>query len=634
MYDRKTELSTKLLKLLSEKYPNKESIYEKIIHLQSQLALPKGTEHFMSDIHGEYDAFFHIINNCSGIIREKVDHVFNLRLTSEERAEFCTLIYYPKEKLEQIVENKRNSQEWYLKTISQLLELSKFMSYKYSASRVRNCIPHRYESAIVELMSTRPETDEAQLVYHRNLLNTIVKIDSGADFVNAFAILIKRLAVAHLHFVGDFFDRGSRPDSILNLIMQQPSVDIQWGNHDMLWIGAALGSEVCIAAVIRNSLHYDNTDVLERGYGISLRSLATFASNNYPGEQPLRALERAITIIMFKLEGQLIKRNPDFQMNNRLLLDKIDFKDYKIKINEKTFSLNTDKFPTVDKDGKNVYNLTNDENQIITDLKTYFQESAVLQRHVDYLYKKGSIYNRYNGNLLFHACVPLNDDGSFRELNFDGKTYSGKSYFDYAEQRARMAYLNRDQEGLDFMYFLWCSRISPTAGREMKTFERTFIDEESTWIESSDPYFKLIDNEEICVNILKEFGLNAEHGHIINGHVPVQVRKGEKPIKANGKALVIDGGFNKTYHKKTGISGYTLVSNSRGLRLLQHQKIADVRTALKENKDIESVSETLEVQNYRTTIGDTDLGQSIKNEIDDLQNLLSAYQSGLLKPTK
>ena len=628
------ENSSKILRLLSEKYPSKESIYERIVHLQSQLSLPKETEHFMSDIHGEYDAFFHIINNCSGIIREKVDHVFGLRLTAEERAEFCTLIYYPQEKLEQMAENGRTSPEWYLKTISQLLELSKFMSYKYSAAKVRKSIPHRYESAIAELMNTRPETDEAQFVYHRALLKTIVEIDSGADFIKAFTILIKRLAVAHLHFVGDFFDRGSRPDSILNLLMKQPSVDIQWGNHDMLWIGAALGSEVCIAGVIRNSLHYGNTDVLERGYGISLRPLSTFANNMYPDAEPIKSLEKAITMIMFKLEGQLIKRNPDFQMNSRLLLDKVNFAEGTIEINGKSYKINTEQFPTVDRDSKNIYKLSTDESRIIADLKQYFQESVLLQRHVEYLYTKGSIYSRYNGNLLFHACVPLNEDGSFRELTFDGKTYSGCAYFDYSELRARQAYLNRENYGLDFLYFLWCGRISVTAGREMKTFERTFIDDESTWVETSDPYFKLIDKEEVCTKILQEFNLDASKGHIINGHVPVQVRKGENPVKGNGKALVIDGGFNKTYHKKTGISGYTLVSNSRGLRLLQHQRIADVRTALKENRDIESVSNTVELQNYRTTIGDTDFGQKAKEDLADLQSLLTAYQSGLLKPTK
>ncbi len=634
MSEKKLTASAKILNLLAEKYPSKESIYEKIIHLQSQLKLPKYTEHFMSDIHGEYDGFFHIINNCSGVIREKVDKVFSLKLTSEERAEFCTLIYYPDEKLEQIDESNRNSSEWLIKIISQLLELSKAMSYKYSASQLRNCIPHRYESVIVELMSTRPESDGSQLAYHSELLKTIVDIDSATDFIKAFTVLIKRLAVAHLHFVGDFFDRGGRPDSILNLLMQQRSVDIQWGNHDMLWIGAALGSEVCIAGVVRNSLHYGNTDVLERGYGISLRPLTIFANEIYPDAEPIKSIERAITVIMFKLEGQLIKRNPDFQMNNRLLLDKIDFKTNTVTIDGKKYPLNTDHFPTIDKDSKNPYKLTTDEHKIIDDLKQYFQESALLQQHVDYLYKNGNIYNRYNGNLLFHACVPMNEDGTFRELKFGGEIYSGRDYFDYSQQRARAAYFNREPYGLDFMYFLWCGRISVTAGREMKTFERTFIDDQSTWVETSDPYFKLIDNEEICIKILNEFDLDPEKGHIINGHVPVQVRKGENPVKGNGKALVIDGGFNKTYHKKTGISGYTLISNSRGLRLLQHQKIADVRTALKENRDIESVSNAVEIQNYRTTIGDTDLGLKIKEDLKDLQNLLNAYKNGILKPTK
>ena len=634
MSEKKLTASAKILNLLAEKYPSKESIYEKIIHLQSQLKLPKYTEHFMSDIHGEYDGFFHIINNCSGVIREKVDKVFSLKLTSEERAEFCTLIYYPDEKLEQIDESNRNSSEWLIKIISQLLELSKAMSYKYSASQLRNCIPHRYESVIVELMSTRPESDSSQLAYHSELLKTIVDIDSATDFIKAFTVLIKRLAVNRLHFVGDFFDRGGRPDSILNLLMQQRSVDIQWGNHDMLWIGAALGSEVCIAGVVRNSLHYGNTDVLERGYGISLRPLTIFANEIYPDAEPIKSIERAITVIMFKLEGQLIKRNPDFQMNNRLLLDKIDFKTNTVTIDGKKYPLNTDHFPTIDKDSKNPYKLTTDEHKIIDDLKQYFQESALLQQHVDYLYKNGNIYNRYNGNLLFHACVPMNEDGTFRELKFGGEIYSGRDYFDYSQQRARAAYFNREPYGLDFMYFLWCGRISVTAGREMKTFERTFIDDQSTWVETSDPYFKLIDNEEICIKILNEFDLDPEKGHIINGHVPVQVRKGENPVKGNGKALVIDGGFNKTYHKKTGISGYTLISNSRGLRLLQHQKIADVRTALKENRDIESVSNAVEIQNYRTTIGDTDLGLKIKEDLKDLQNLLNAYKNGILKPTK
>ncbi|SFT68358.1 fructose-1,6-bisphosphatase-3 [Selenomonas sp. GACV-9] len=623
----------KVLRLLAEKYPTKESVYEKLIYLQSRLSLPKGIEHFMSDLHGEYASFFHILNNCSGVIREKVDYVFGERLSEEEKAEFCTLIYYPKEKIEQLAREHKNTPDWYRRNLSQLLELSKLMSYKYPASKVNGFIPQRYESVIVELMNTRPDADNAQYVYHKRLLNTIVQIDSGADFIEAFTVLIKRLAVDRLHIVGDFFDRGNRPDAILNMLMEHPSVDIQWGNHDVLWMGAALGSETCIAAVVRNSLRYKNTDVLERGYGISLRPLSTFAAHIYPDENPLKAAERAITMMMFKLEGQLIRRNPDFQMDSRLLLDKLDLRSSCAVLGDgRRHELESAYFPTIDEAAADLYELTAKEQEIIADLKSYFIESPVLQRHVDYLYQKGSIYTRYNGNLLFHGCVPLNADGSLRTISYGGREYAGRKWFDFCERMAREAWLHGDLPALDFMYFLWCGRISPVSGREFKTFERALVPDESTWKEPSDPYFKYIDREETCAMVLREFGLDPARGHIINGHVPVKVRKGETPVKAGGKAIIIDGGFCKAYHKKTGISGYTLISNSRGLRLLQHQKIADVREALKENHDIESVSETVELQARRTTVGDTDEGKLIQDEITDLYNLLLAYQNGLLKP--
>ena len=623
----------KIMRLLAEKYPTKEAVYEQLIYLQSRLSLPKGIEHFMSDLHGEYASFFHILNNCSGVIREKVDYVFGERLSREEKAEFCTLIYYPKEKIEQVKNDHKNTPEWYRKNLSQLLELSKLMSYKYPASKVYGFIPKRYESVIVELMNTRPEADNAQFVYHKRLLNTIVQIDSGADFIEAFTVLIKRLAVDRLHIVGDFFDRGNRPDAILNLLMKHPSVDIQWGNHDVLWMGAALGNETCIAAVVRNSLRYNNTDVLERGYGISLRPLTTFASRSYPDASPIKAAEKAITMMMFKLEGQLIRRHPEYQMDSRLLLDKIDFRSSHAVLGDgKRYELESAYFPTIDEDAADPYQLTEKEAAIIADLKSYFEESAVLQRHVEYLYQKGSLYTRYNGNLLFHGCVLLNEDGTMRSVNYRGQELRGRGWFDYCDRMAREAYLHHSQEAVDFMYFLWCGRLSPVSGREFKTFERAFITDESTWKEPSDPYFKYINSEETCAMVLQEFGLDAKRGHIINGHVPVKVKKGETPVKAGGKAIIIDGGFCKAYHSKTGISGYTLISNSRGLRLLQHQKIADVREALKENQDIESVSETVELQACRTTLGDTDEGKLIQDEITDLYNLLLAYQNGLIKP--
>ena len=623
------DFAASLMRILSEKYPTKESVYEKLIYLQSRLFLPKGTEHFMSDLHGEYDLFLHIINNCSGVIREKVDYVFGDFLSEEEIAEFCTLIYYPKEKIAQVKSFGRATPAWYRINLARLVKLAKVMSYKYPSFKMRDLITKNYETVILELLNTHPTADAAQKIYYEKLLNSIVEIQSGEDFIHALAALIKRLAIHRLHLVGDFFDRGDRPDAILNLLMNFPEeVDIQWGNHDVLWMGAALGSEVCIAAVVRNSLHYENTDVLERGYGISLRPLTIFAAKIFPQENPIRAAELASLMIMFKLEGQMIRRNPDFKMDSRLLLDKINFDDGTISLGGKIFKLHGT-FPTVDKN--NPLALTDDEREIISGLRQNFLESVNLQAHVDFLYRKGGVYTCHNGNLLFHANVPLNENGSFKKISFEGKIFSGKNYFDYVDARARRAYFERQQNDLDFMYFLWCGLLSPTAGREFKTFERAFIDDKELQREPADPYYTLIDDEKICDKILAEFGLNSS-GHIVNGHVPVRVRKGESPIKAGGKALVIDGGFSTPYHEKTGISGYTLVSNSRGLRLLRHQKIADVKTALAENKDIESTAETVEILSKRTTIGDTDHGEGIRQEIVGLHKLLLAYQSGSIQP--
>jgi len=622
------DFAASLLRILSEKYPSKESIYEKLIYLQSRLHLPKGTEHFMSDLHGEYDLFLHIINNCSGVIREKADYIFSDVLSEDEIAEFCTLIYYPKEKIAQIKFQGRENPSWYRINLARLVKLAKFMSYKYPSFKMRDLIPNSYETVILELLNTHPTADEAQKIYYEKLLNSIVEINSGEDFIFALAAFIKRLAIHRLHLVGDFFDRGDRPDAILNLLMNYPcEIDIQWGNHDVLWMGAALGSEICIAAAVRNSLHYKNTDFLERGYGISLRPLTIFASKLYPEENSIKAAELAIQMIMFKLEGQLIRRNPDFCMENRLLLDKIN-DDGTIYLGEKLYKLNGT-FPTLNHDDKCA--LSDDEQEIIENLRGNFVESANLQAHIDFLYKKGGVYTCHNGNLLFHANVPLNEDGTFKKIRFEGEIYSGKSYFDYVDRRARRAYYEKRQADLDFMYFLWCGLLSPIAGREFRTFERAFIEDKEIWKEPADFYYNLIDDEAICDKILEEFGLNTS-GHIINGHVPVRVRKGETPIKAKGKALLIDGGFSTPYHEKTGISGYTLVSNSRGMRLLRHQKIADVKLALAENKDIESTAETVEILSKRMTIGDTDHGKGIFQEIIGLNKLLEAYQSGKIQP--
>ena len=605
-------------------------MYSNLIHLQASLSLPKGVEHFLSDLHGEYELFYHIFNNCSGVIKEKVDYVFGARLTDEEKAEFCTLIYYPKEKIQQVVEERANTPDWYRENLARLLEVTKLMSYKYPLAKVRSFIPKSYRTVITELLNTHPEADHAQFIYHKRLLNMIVQVDGASDFIIALTMLIKRLAVDHMHIVGDFFDRGNRPDAILDMVMNYPSIDIQWGNHDVMWMGAACGSDVCIAGVVRNSLRYNNTAVLEKGYAISLRPLSLFAHRIYPDESPLKASEKAMSIIMFKLEGQLIKRNPDFQMDNRLMLDHIDYNASCFRMNRKRYELSSAYFPTIDP--KHPYELTDEEKNIMSDLKSFFTESENLRRHVDFLYKHGSVYTCFNGNLLFHGCVPLNEDGSFAEITFDGKKYKGRAYLDFVDQLARKAQSGKDQRALDFMWFLWSGKLSPISGREFRTFERMFLEDESTWKEPSDPYYKLINREEVCEHILEEFGLDPEEGHIINGHVPVKVKKGETPVKANGKAIVIDGGFCRAYHNKTGISGYTLISNSRGLRLLEHQTVADVKEALKNNKDIESVSETVELQSKNTSVGETDEGRIIQEEITDLYNLLTAYQNGTLKP--
>ena len=620
----------KYLHLLAEKYPTKEAVYADLINLQASLCLPKEVEHFVSDLHGEYELFYHILNNCSGVIKEKVDYVFGARLTTEEKAEFCTLIYYPVEKMQQMQAERKNTPEWYRENLSRLLEVSKLMTYKYPLAKVKSFVPKNYRSVITELFNTHPEADRAQFLYSKRLLNMIVQVGGSEDFIVALTQLIKCLAVGHMHIVGDFFDRGNRPDTILDMLLEYHSLDIQWGNHDILWMGVACGSEVCIAGVVRNSLRYKNTEVLEKGYAISLRPLTMYAQRIYPDENALKASEKAISMIMFKLEGQLILRNPDFRMESRLQLQNVDYNASCYRLNGKRYELSSAYFPTVDP--KNPYELTEEEKQIIGDLKSYFIESERLRRHVDFIYKKGSVYTCCNQNLLFHGCVPLNWDGTLKEVTFDGRNYKGKEYMDYCDQMARRAQSGEDQRSLDFMWFLWNGLLSPISGREFTTFERMFLEDESTWKEPSDPYYELVDREEICEEILEEFGLNPKEGHIINGHVPVKVAKGETPIKADGKALCIDGGFCRAYHKKTGISGYTLIFNSRGFRLLEHQNVADVREALRNNKDIESVSRTIELQSKVTTVGDTDEGKRIQEKITDLYSLLLAYENGTIKP--
>ncbi len=624
-----TKQKYKYLYLLSEKYPNRQSVVTELIRLKAILNLARPTEHFMSDLHGEYESFFHILNNCSGVIKEKVDYLFGDELNEAQKAEFCTLIYYPKEKIADLKEKKLLSHQWYSINLLHLLKLSRLMSYKYPQSELKTLLPAGYETIILELLTARPNDDAFQEVYFNTILNTLININSGDEYIVAFTKFIKKLAVAHLHIVGDIFDRGQRPDAIIDMLRRHHSIDIQWGNHDVLWMGAMCGNETCIATVIRNSVRYNNIAVLEKGYAISLRPLSSLASKLYPDKTLLNAMQRTISIILFKVEGQLIKRNPDFLMDGRLLLDKIDYISKHIKLNGKIYPVKSPSFPTIDPN--NPYELTEEEQHVLEDIKSAFLDSTRLKKHIDFLYQKGSVYKAYNNNLLYHGCIPLDDDGNFQRVKLGGNTYYGKNYLDYADKVIRQAYMGiYDQRAIDMMYFFWCGRISPFSGREFKTFERMFIEDTETWKEPSDAYYRYCDDEKTCDMILREFSLKPKRGHIINGHVPVKVKEGESPIKANGKTIIIDGGFCRAYHKKTGIAGYTLISNSRGLRLLEHQTCANIRESLKANHDIESVSRTLELQNYHASTADTDLGEEIQEQINDIYHLMLAYQNGLI----
>lgn len=462
----------KYLSLLSMQYPSIRAVCTEIINLQSVLNLPKGTEHFMSDLHGEYQAFFHILNNCSGVIREKVKVLFGDELTHQERSELCTLIYYPEEKLERLKSEGKVNDDWYKVTIRRLIELVRFLSSKYPRNRVREAMPKEYSFIIDELLHAQQDEDNNQLVYHEKIIETLIGIENSDEFITAIAELIKKLAVDTLHIVGDIFDRGARPDTILDMLANHYSVDVEWGNHDILWLGAGAGSEVCIMGVIRNSVSYRNMAVLENGYGISLRSLILFAEKLYPEKESMEALMEEISVLMFKLEGQVIKRHPEYEMDDRLLMDKVDRHKNTVIIDGREYPSKEIDWKTVNPE--NPYELTAEETEIIAELKKEFAESERLNRHIAFLYAKGSIYRIFNGNLLFHGCMPLNEDGSFAEVEFDGQKYSGKSYMDYADDMVRLAYFSDNRNAKDFMWFLWCGEKSPLSGRKTRTFARTY----------------------------------------------------------------------------------------------------------------------------------------------------------------
>lgn len=548
------------LKILSKQYTNIEQVAEEIINLQAILNLPKGTELFLSDIHGEYGSFSHILNNGSGIIRNKIEDIFNNQITERERRQLATLIYYPEEKLALIKKEVEDIKEWYSINLYRLIEVAREVSSKYTRSKVRKAMPKGFDYIIDELLHLQGCGPDKE-TYYKQIISSIIELDRADEFIVAISNLIKRMAIDHLHVIGDIFDRGSNAKLVMDTLMNFHSLDIELGNHDILWMGAACGNKACIANVIRICSRYDNIDTLEDGYGINIRPLATFALETYKDDDckkfvpkvfdynkyirsdeiSIAKIHKAISIIQFKLEGQIIKDHPEYKMNERLLLDKIDYEKGTIQIENKIYNLNDTNFPTVDY--KNPYKLTEEEEEIINRLQESFKNSETLNKHISFLYSKASMYKCFNSNLLFHGCVPMERNGEFSEIDVLGKTLSGKEYFDYIEKIANKAYFNEqnNKDAVDFMWYLWCGPKSPLFGKaKAATFERYFVEEKETHKEEKNPYFALIENEEICDKVLKEFGLEAKKSHIINGHVPVKEKDGESPIKANGKLLVID----------------------------------------------------------------------------------------------
>lgn len=640
------------LKLLSKIYPSIDHASTEIINLQAILNLPKGTEHFISDIHGEYEAFDHVMKNASGVIKRKISDIFGNSMREQEKKRLATLIYYPERKLDIILEKEEYIEDWYKITLFRLIQICKSVSSKYTRSKVRKALPKDFSYILEELIHEDGDRINKH-EYYNKIIETIIKLGRANAFIIAISKLIQRLAIDRLHIIGDIYDRGPGADYVMDTLSKYHSLDIQWGNHDILWMGAAAGSEACICNVIRNACKYNNLRVLEDGYGINLIPLATFAlelykdnycdrfmpstHNQFIDEKENRmiaAMHKAITIIQFKLEGQLINGHPEYHMDKRLLLDKINYENYTIVIEGEEFQLDDQYFPTIDR--KNPYQLTPEELDLIEKLKLSFINSAKLQEHIKLLFAKGNMYTVYNSNLLYHGCIPMDEEGNFQKMLLDNKECYGKQLFDKAEQIVREGYFNKididkKQQGMDLMWYLWCGYSSPLFGKKkMATFEHYFIHEKAIHNEGENPYFTMRENEDMCNSILKEFGLNPSTSHIINGHVPVKVVKGENPIKANGKLLVIDGGFAKAYQAVTGIAGYTLIYNSYGLLLASHEPFENTQKAIEEEKDIITTTIALEKAVSRITVGDTDVGIELKKQIEKLELLLYCYKKGII----
>lgn len=642
------------LQLLAKSFPTIQAASTEIINLEAIMNLPKGTEHFVTDIHGEAQAFQHVLKNASGVIRRKVEDIFGHTLKDSEKRDLCTLIYYPAEKLKLIRASEKEIDDWYKMTLTRLVKVCSVVSSKYTRSKVRKALPKDYSYIIQELLhETRDDPNKHN--YLDAIISTIVSTGRADHFIIEFCNLIQRLTIDSLHIIGDIYDRGPGAHIIMDTLCEYHNVDIQWGNHDVVWMGAACGSAACMANVLRMSLRYANLETLEDGYGINLLPLATFATDVY-GDDPcdifmpksvedptitpsqvklIARMHKAISIIQFKLEGEIIKRRPDFGMDDRLLLDKIDYEKGTVRIGDAEYALKDNNFPTVDRNDP--YRLTKDEKLVVARLMHSFDTSTKLAKHMRCLYSKGALYLVRNNNLLYHGSVPLNADGTFKEVIVQGKPYSGKALFDKIDKLARIAYFENKDSSLkkyaqDFMWYLWCGPYSPPFDKvKMATFERYYLNEKEPRKEDKGNYYYLKGRRDICEMILKEFGIEDEHSHIINGHIPVKTIQGETPIKAEGKLLVIDGGFSKAYQAETGIAGYTLIYNSHGLTLVQHQPFESRRKAITEGIDILSEYKVVEYVSNRKYVRDTDIGKELSRQVADLKELLKAYRGGLIR---
>lgn len=644
---RKDSPELKYLSLLSKKFKSIPDTATEIINLQAILNLPKGTEHFLTDIHGEYDAFNHVLKNGSGSIRAKINDIFQDSISNFEKKELASVIYYPKEKVEYVSKSMVNMDKWYKTIIYRMIEVCSVTASKYTSSKVRKAMSSDFAYVLQEVLYERRELPNRK-EYVESIIDTIISLGRAKYFVIAISNLIQRLTIDKLHIVGDIYDRGPYPHRIIDKLINHHNVDIQWGNHDMLWMGAALGNRACIANVIRICARYSNTDILEEGYGINLLPLARFVIDTYKNDdcksfrpkdgssdELMAKIHKGISIIQFKIEGEISNRHPDFNLENRQMLHRIDYEKGIVKIEGKDYKLNDTYFPTIDKE--NPYKLSPREEEVMEILTRYFLNSEKLQRHLQFFLTNGSLYLKYNSNLLYHGCIPLNKKGELQEVVLRGVKVKGKDYLDGVEEIVRQAYYFQHQNvknsfEVDFLWYLWCGQNSPLFGKDaMKTFERYFIDDKETHVEEKNPYYTYCETEESCRMILEEFGLNPNISHIVNGHMPVKTLKGEKPVKGNGKLFVIDGGFSKAYQKETGIAGYTLVYNSYGLKIISHDPFESVEKAVREGKDIISFTRIVEDTSVnRIRVKDTDIGKELQSQINDLKKLLICYKRGVI----